>query len=374
MLDRGGRVALGVDAELVEALLDEAPAVGLVVDRVLARVAEARRLGTQDPCARAVERHHPHRARRMPEQQLDALAHLLRGLVREGDREDLARPDAAGLDQPGEPVGQHARLARAGPGEHEQRAGLVCHGLALGLVEAREQVLEALVGGGVGHEPSRVGRRAAAGDTLAAMAISLPDEVRATCALIAESARSVTIDHDALAALDPGPAPAPDAERHLLDGPPPRRRGLLPHARHDQLRLGLVPDAAQARRSRGPPRLRLLHDRLVARRPLPRRRPVDERRAALDAHRGARRHPRSGPRPRADGALRAGAARPRAVPRRAPRARPRRGVGQVSRGDGAHARGRHGAVRRPRVLEARADRRRRTSRSPASRSSTTSTA
>ncbi len=52
------------------------------------------------------------------------------------------------------------------------------------------------------------------------MAISLPDEVRARCARIAENARSVTIDLDALDALDPGPEPAPDGERHLLDGPP----------------------------------------------------------------------------------------------------------------------------------------------------------
>ena len=49
--------------------------------------------------------------------------------------------------------------------------------------------------------------------------MTLPDEVRAACAQIARSARSVRIDADALAALDPGPAPEPDAERHLLDGP-----------------------------------------------------------------------------------------------------------------------------------------------------------
>ena len=52
------------------------------------------------------------------------------------------------------------------------------------------------------------------------MAISLPDEVRATCALIAENARSVTIDLEALEALDPGPAPVPEPERHLLEGRP----------------------------------------------------------------------------------------------------------------------------------------------------------
>ena len=61
VLDRRGREALGVDAELVEAALDEPARVGLVVDRELARVAEPRRLGAQDPRARGVEGHHPHR-------------------------------------------------------------------------------------------------------------------------------------------------------------------------------------------------------------------------------------------------------------------------------------------------------------------------
>ncbi len=52
------------------------------------------------------------------------------------------------------------------------------------------------------------------------MAPSLPDEVRESCGRIAAQARSVMIDLDALAALDPGPAPAADDERHLLDASP----------------------------------------------------------------------------------------------------------------------------------------------------------
>ena len=50
--------------------------------------------------------------------------------------------------------------------------------------------------------------------------MTLPDTVRAACAELAVHARSVTIDRDALERLDPGPAPRPDGERHLLDGPP----------------------------------------------------------------------------------------------------------------------------------------------------------
>ncbi len=46
------------------------------------------------------------------------------------------------------------------------------------------------------------------------------DEVRAACARIAASARSVSIDLEALAHVEPGPAPALDPVRHHLDGPP----------------------------------------------------------------------------------------------------------------------------------------------------------
>jgi len=50
------------------------------------------------------------------------------------------------------------------------------------------------------------------------MATSLTDQVRAACADIAANARSVRIDTDRLAALDPGPLPEMDPERHYLEG------------------------------------------------------------------------------------------------------------------------------------------------------------
>jgi hypothetical protein len=50
--------------------------------------------------------------------------------------------------------------------------------------------------------------------------VSLTDDVRAACREIAESARHVRIDLDRLEALDPGPPPALDGERHYLEGAP----------------------------------------------------------------------------------------------------------------------------------------------------------
>src|SRR3954471_11378493 len=50
--------------------------------------------------------------------------------------------------------------------------------------------------------------------------MDLSDGVRAACAAIAAGARSVTIDLDALEALDPGAPPELDSEGHYLEGGP----------------------------------------------------------------------------------------------------------------------------------------------------------
>ena len=73
---------------------------------------------------------------------------------------------------------------------------------------------------------------------------------RARARTIAARARSVRIDLDALEALEPGAAARARPRAPLPGGPGRRRRRLPPDARRDQLRLGLVPDAAQARRAR----------------------------------------------------------------------------------------------------------------------------
>src|SRR5206468_3552421 len=49
--------------------------------------------------------------------------------------------------------------------------------------------------------------------------MGLCDNVRSECALIAESARWVEIDLDALDRIEPGPPPVLDPERHYLEGP-----------------------------------------------------------------------------------------------------------------------------------------------------------
>jgi len=63
---------------------------------------------------------HPARVRGAARQPGDALFHLRRGLVGEGDREDGARRHAS-LQQVDHPVRDDPRLARAGAGQHQHR-------------------------------------------------------------------------------------------------------------------------------------------------------------------------------------------------------------------------------------------------------------
>ena len=154
-LHRAGGEALGVDVEVVEAALDQAPLVGRVVDRELARVAEPVGVGAQHPRAGGVERHHPHRAGGAADEQLDPLAHLLRRLVGERDREDLVRARLLGAHQVGDAVGEHARLARAGAREDQQRPLAVHDGVSLGRVETRQQLVDPRVLGRLGHADPR---------------------------------------------------------------------------------------------------------------------------------------------------------------------------------------------------------------------------
>src|SRR6185437_1568937 len=78
------------------------------------------------------------------EQPLDAPTHLLGCLVGERDRQDLMRVGLPGEDEKGDAVGQDARLARARARQDQERPLPMRHRLALGLVEALEQELDAI--------------------------------------------------------------------------------------------------------------------------------------------------------------------------------------------------------------------------------------
>ena len=131
------REPLRVEAQVTDDVAGEALGVGGVVDAEVARVAERLGLGPQDAHAGGVERAHPHRLDDRPDQRLDAVAHLLGGLVGERDRQDRRRRRAV-VDEVGDAVGEHPGLARAGAGDHQQRAAAVHDGVELIGVECVE--------------------------------------------------------------------------------------------------------------------------------------------------------------------------------------------------------------------------------------------
>ena len=162
-----------------------------------------------------------------------------------------------------------------------------------------------------------------------------------------------------LEALDPGSPPELDAERHYLEGDPrPDVATLPPRARRDQLRLGLVPDAAQAPRGGRHGGLRLLHRRVGPRDPLPRARGERTRSCARCA---PRRSPTSLGQPR-DHELMALFAQALRQPRLLPGdagARVIAAAERLRRPPRRAARRRDVDVLRPRLLQARADHRQR---------------
>ena len=161
MLHRGRREALGVEVELVDAALDQAPRVGLVVDRELARVAQARRLGAQHARARGVEGHDPHAARGGPSSsstrsRISCAALLVKVMARISPAR--ARPvcTSQAMRWVSTRVLPEPAPARMSSGPSPWR-----HRLALGLVEPLEEGVEAVVGGGVGHDTLSIRPRAA---------------------------------------------------------------------------------------------------------------------------------------------------------------------------------------------------------------------
>ena len=107
----------------VEDLLDQAD---LVVDAENGEVAlEADQFGVaaQDLDADGVEGAEPgHALDDLADHLADALLHLARRLVGEGDGQDLARVGAAEVEDMGDAGGQNAGFAGSGAGQHQNRA------------------------------------------------------------------------------------------------------------------------------------------------------------------------------------------------------------------------------------------------------------
>ena len=107
-----------------------------------------------------MERRQPDAVGLVADQRRDPLAHLLRRLVGEGDREHLIGLGMPVADEVGDPVGDDARLAGARAGENQQRPVEMQRRFALFGI----QLVEEVHGGGDGQYTSgRVGTRRAFG-------------------------------------------------------------------------------------------------------------------------------------------------------------------------------------------------------------------
>ena len=132
------REALDVEPRRLHHLLQQAQLVVGIEDVEAGGEADQLGIAPEHAGGERVEGAEPQPLRRLAQDRRDALAHFARGLVGEGHRQDLAREGAAGEQDMGEAGGQHAGLAGAGSGQHQQRAVDGFDGLTLFLVQAGE--------------------------------------------------------------------------------------------------------------------------------------------------------------------------------------------------------------------------------------------
>jgi len=136
-VNRARRIGLGGVTALLHQALDEGLRVVLIVDREVRPEAQQGRLAPQQARRQRVEGPDPQAARVGAEQRGHPRAHLPGRLVGERDGENARRRDAPLADEVRDPGRQHARLARARPGEHEERAAGMADGGILGGIQGK---------------------------------------------------------------------------------------------------------------------------------------------------------------------------------------------------------------------------------------------
>ncbi len=137
-----GRELLGVEAEVLQHPFHQLLGVVLVEDGE--PVGETRVGGPppQERTAEGVEGRQGDLVAGAGNQLLHPFAHLAGGLVGEGQRQDRGRGHPFTADQPGDAHGQHAGLARPGPGDDQHRPAGQGHRLALAVVQPGQRFLK----------------------------------------------------------------------------------------------------------------------------------------------------------------------------------------------------------------------------------------
>ena len=132
----GGAVEFVVQVEFFDDGLYQPLLVVGVEDDVIAGEGEEVRFAAQDASADGMERADQHAPGGLAAQQgVNAVLHFAGGFIGERHCQDLGWAEALFQDQPGDAVGQDARLAGAGAGQHQHRPGRGCDGGLLLWVE-----------------------------------------------------------------------------------------------------------------------------------------------------------------------------------------------------------------------------------------------
>ncbi|OPZ10222.1 MAG: hypothetical protein BWZ10_02441 [candidate division BRC1 bacterium ADurb.BinA364] len=153
MLRLARRHAFGVDVEPLHAFFDQPALIRFVEDRIAVGAADFFRLAPQQRGAKGVKcRNRKLRLHRGAEQPQHAIAHLARRFVGEGGGEDAPWLDAFAGDEAGDAVRDHARLARSGSGDDEQRPASPFHRFALRRIQIVQQMIH-------GKNPGKQGPR-----------------------------------------------------------------------------------------------------------------------------------------------------------------------------------------------------------------------
>ena len=142
--DGARRVAFGVDVDLLHGLLDQADLVVGVHDDELFRDADSLAVAAQNHGAEAVEGARREVLGALAQQPREPFAHLPRRAVRERHGGDAPRAHADFLHEIGDPMGDDARLPRAGARDDQEGSLDVLDGFPLGRVEPFAEGVEGL--------------------------------------------------------------------------------------------------------------------------------------------------------------------------------------------------------------------------------------
>ena len=154
-LEVSGRITqrpVALERQLEEPVAEEDDLLGAVQDAEVGLEPELEGVLAQQPVTERVEGGNLDVRVPVGHEGVDALFHLGRGLVGEGERQDLFGPGFLLGNEPGDAAGDDGGLARARAGNDEEGAGVVCDGLALRVVQAVEDAVRR-------HPPTTILRR-----------------------------------------------------------------------------------------------------------------------------------------------------------------------------------------------------------------------